>query len=157
MRDRREFAMKIGLAYLALILLETGLWGLADPQGFFRNFPGVGGSHWVAADPPYNHHLVIDAASGFLAVGLIMAVAVFWSDRRFRQVALIAYLAEGLPHFAFHVLHPADALGTGDRIASTGGLGFGCAVAVLLLVTVSRAASVGSSPSIRRSTTDSSS
>ena len=138
MRDRREFATKIGLAYLALVLLETGIWAVADPQGFFRNFPGVGSSHWVAANPPYNHHLVIDAGSGFFAIGLIMALAIFWSDRRVRQLALIAYLAEGLPHVLFHIIHPADALGAGDRIVSTGGLGFGCALAVLLLVTVSR-------------------
>jgi hypothetical protein len=138
MRDRRELAVRIGLAYLALVLIETGLWAVVDPQGFFRNFPGIGGSHWVAADPPYNHHLIIDAGAGFLAVGIVVALAVFWSDRRVRQLALIAYLVESLPHFAFHLLHPADALGTGDRIVSTGGLGFGCALAVLLLVMVSR-------------------
>jgi hypothetical protein len=135
-RDRRELVLRLGLAYLALPELLIGVWGVLDPQGWFDNFPGFG-SHWAAADPPYNHHLTVDATSGFLAVGVVLVIAIFWNDRRVRQLALIAYLAQGLPHVAFHVLHPADALGTGDRIASTGGLALGAAVAVLLLVSVS--------------------
>jgi hypothetical protein len=149
MRDRRDLVMQLGLAYLALVQLVIGVWGVADPQGWFRNFPGVGGSHWVAADPPYNHHLAVDAAAGFLAVGLILAIAILWSDRRVRQLVLIAYLAQGLPHVAFHALHPADALSTGDQVASTGGLAFGCIVAVLLLVAASRQPSRGVDERVR--------
>lgn len=136
--------LQLGLAYLALGQLVIGIWGVLDPRGWFENFPGIGGSHWAAADPPYNHHLTIDATSGFLAVGVVVAIAIFWSDRRVRQLALIAFLAQGLPHVAFHTLHPADALGTGDQIASTGGLAFGCVIAALLLVAVSRRPAVSS-------------
>jgi hypothetical protein len=136
-RDRRELVLRVGLAYLALLQLSVGVWGVIDPKGWFENFPGFG-SNWVAADPPYNHHLTVDAASGFLAVGVVLVIAIFWNERRVRQVALIAYLAQGLPHVMFHVLHPADALGTGDRITSTGGLALGSLFAVLLLVAVSR-------------------
>jgi hypothetical protein len=144
MRDRRELVLRVALAYLAVPQLLIGVWGVLDPKGWFENFPGIGGSHWVAADPPYNQHLATDATSGFLAVGVVLAVAIVWRDRRVRQLALIAFLVQGLPHVIFHVLNPSDALGTGDQIASTGGLAFGCLVAAVLLVAVSRRPAVAS-------------
>ena len=95
-----------GVAMLAFIDVLTGLWAVIDPTGWFRDFPGTG-AHWIAAAPPYNHHLVTDAGAGFLGVGVVLFLAVLWRERRVMQVALLGSLAHDLPHFMFHLLHPA--------------------------------------------------
>ena len=46
------------LGTLLLISLLTGLWALLAPRSFYDSFPGGSGLHWVAADGPYNRHLV---------------------------------------------------------------------------------------------------
>ena len=38
---------------------STGLWATLSPRSFYDEFPG-GGRAWVAADGPYNEHLVRD-------------------------------------------------------------------------------------------------
>ncbi|MCU1487866.1 MAG: hypothetical protein JWN67_4612 [Actinomycetia bacterium] len=134
---RKEQVTRIGLAYLALTELVPGVWGVLDPEGFFRNFPGFG-RHWVAVEPPYNHHLVVDAASGFLAIGVALLLALVWRERRVRQLALVTYLAGTVPHAAYHLTHEADGLSTVDLVLSAGGLAVGCLVAVALLVRLRR-------------------
>ena len=128
---------RIGLGYLALVDLVTGLWSVLDPSGWYRRFPGLG-RHWVAATPPYNHHLAIDSGAGFLGVGVVLAVALLWRERRIVQAALLGSLAHDVPHFLYHLLHPAHALSASDKAISTGGLAFGCVLAAGLLVWVSR-------------------
>jgi hypothetical protein len=86
----------------------------------------------------YNQHLVTDAGAGFLAVGVALLVAAVWMDRRVVQVALIAEVFHTVPHFLFHLAHPSSALSTLNKVISTGGLGFDCVVAVILLYAVSR-------------------
>ena len=137
-----------GVAMLAFIDVLTGLWAVIDPTGWFRDFPATG-AHWIAATPPYNHHLVTDAGAGFLGVGVVLLLAVVWRERRVMQAALIGSLAHDLPHFLFHLLHPAASLSSADRAASTGGLGFGCFVAAALLVLVSRARAAPEEPDHR--------
>ena len=139
----KKWLVRAGLAMLGFIDAVTGLWAVADPGGWFRNFPGLG-RHWVGATPPYNQHLAGDAGAGFLAIGAVLLLAALWADRRVIQAALIGSLAHDIPHFAFHLLHPATVLSGADRAASTGGLAFACLVAVVLLVVVSRAPHEGS-------------
>ncbi|GAC1314882.1 MAG: hypothetical protein NVSMB16_11650 [Acidimicrobiales bacterium] len=119
----------LAVAYLALTDLGIGLWAVLDPASWFRDFPGMG-HHWIAADPPYNHHLSTDAGAGFVGLGVVLALALFWGERHLLIAALAGSLAHDVPHFLFHAFHPANRLSSLDRFASTGGLGFGCVVAV---------------------------
>ena len=124
---------RVGLAYLTVIDLVTGIWAVSNPAAFYRTFPGFG-RHWVSASPPYSHHLVVDAGAGFLAVGVILALATWHPERRLVQAALVGSLAHDLPHFLYHAMHPAAALSGVDTSMSTGGLAFGCVVAGALLI-----------------------
>ncbi len=130
--------VRAGLVYLMVSFLGVGLWATLDTRGFYDGFPG-GGRHWVEGDGPYNAHLVSDAGVGFLAVGIMLVLAVVWMDRRVVQAALVASLVHGGLHLLFHLRHPSDAIGDADRLMSNGTLAFGLAVAVVLLVTVGRA------------------
>jgi hypothetical protein len=127
-------ASAVGFAYLALVGLVPGLWGVVDPAGWFRDFPGIGGGHWLAADPPYNHHLTVDAAAGLLVAGAVALVAALWSNRDVRALAAFAVLVQATPHVAYHLAHPADALDGAQQLASTGGLALQAGVAAVLLV-----------------------
>ena len=142
-RSRRRFdastrRVRAGLAYLTVSFLAVGLWATLDSRGFYDGFPG-GGRHWVEGDGPYNAHLVSDAGAGFFAVGVVLLLAVVWMERRVVQAALVAGCVHGGLHLLFHLRHPSDAIGDADRLISNGALAFGVAVAVALLVTVSRA------------------
>lgn len=123
----------VAVAYLALSDLVIGLWAVLDPAGWFRRFPGMG-HHWIAADPPYNHHLSTDTGAGFVGIGVVLALALIWGERHLLIAALAGSLAHDLPHFLFHSFHPAKSLSSADRFASTGGLAFACLVAVAALV-----------------------
>jgi hypothetical protein len=129
--------VRAGLAYLAVTSLVVGVWATVATRSFYDDFPG-GGRHWVAGDGPYNAHLVSDAGVGFLAVGVVLALAAVWMERRVVQAALVATLVHGIPHLFFHLRHPNDALGSLDTTLSDGGLGFAVVVALVLLVLVSR-------------------
>ena len=98
--------MRLLLAILAAVNLETGLWALLDPGGWFEASPGFG-RHWVGVQGPFNEHFAVDAGAGFLAVGIALAVAV-WMRRSALLVALIVLLAHAVPHLAFHVFHPVS-------------------------------------------------
>lgn len=131
MRGRR-MVVTIGVGYLAVIDLFVGAWAVVGPRSFFLHFPGFGRA-WVAANPPYNHHLVVDAGAGFLGVGVALALALLWRERRVILVAVTASLVHDVPHVLYHLGHPARTLSRMDRAASTGGLAFGCFVALVLL------------------------
>jgi hypothetical protein len=133
MSDARDRAITVGLVVLAVPDLITGAWAVLDPSGFFRHFPGLG-QHWVVVEGAYNRHLTTDAGAGFLAVGIVVLLAVFCREAVVRRIALIGYLVQDVPHLVYHLAHPAHALSTGSRLASDGGLAAGAALAVVLLV-----------------------
>jgi hypothetical protein len=54
--------------------IVTGLWAVADPRHWYDTLPGWA-PHLVAAHPPFNEHLALDAGAGLLAVGVIAASA----------------------------------------------------------------------------------
>lgn len=126
-------AMRAGLLFLAAGQLLTGGWALAAPDHFYGSFPGLR-TGWVAADGPFNHHLVVDAGAGFAATGVALLLAAIWPRRHVLAVALGAYLVHAVPHVAYHARHPAPALGALDQVLSVVPLAVGAALATTLLV-----------------------
>jgi hypothetical protein len=139
---RERTLVRIGLGYLAVVQLVTGVWALLDPLGWYKSFPGFG-RHWVSVTGPYNQHLATDAGAGFLAIGVLAVIALVMADRAVVvQVALVTVLVQTVPHFLFHVVHH-EHLSAFDKAAGVGGLGFDAIVAALLLTLVSRRTRVG--------------
>lgn len=138
MNERTRRRVRAGLVYLTASFLVVGLWATLAPGSFYDGFPG-GGRHWVAGDGPYNAHLVSDVGVGFLAVGLVLLLATVWMDIRVIQAASGAVLMHDGPHLLFHLRHPNESLESLDTWMSNGGLAFGMLVALVILVTVSRA------------------
>jgi hypothetical protein len=132
-----RLAVRAVLAVLALLDIGTGLWAVLAPADWYTNFPGLG-RHWVVSTGPLNEHLVTDAGAGFLAIGAALLVAALWMARPAIITALAAVLAQGVPHFIFHISHPDSALGTIDVVIGVWGIGFECAVAFALAVVVAR-------------------
>jgi len=124
--------VRLGCVALAAPQLFTGAWAIAAPAGWFAHFPGLG-PNLVAADGPYNAHLAGDAGAGFLATAVALLVAAAWADRRVTVTALVTYLAFALPHFAYHLLHPADRLSGATNAGNVASLGLGAALPLVLL------------------------
>jgi hypothetical protein len=101
--------VRAGLVALAVPQLVTGVWAIADPTGWYRNFPGFD-PRLVAAEPPFNHHLAVDAGAGFLATAVALLLAAWWAERRIILLALATYLAFAVPHLAYHAANPAPGL-----------------------------------------------
>lgn len=129
--------VRAGLVYLAMSFLVVGLWATVDPRGFYDGFPG-GGRHWVAADGPFNAHLVGDAGVGFLAVGVVLLLAAAWMNPRLVQAATVAAVVHAGPHLLFHLRHPNESLGSADAWLSNGGLAVGVLIALVALLVVTR-------------------
>jgi hypothetical protein len=123
--------MRAGLVVLALPSAVIAAWGLTGPRSFYDDFPGAG-RHWVSALPPYNEHLLRDFAAASLAIVVFLVGAAIVLERRAIQIALIAFLAYSLPHFAYH-LTTTDHYSTGDNVGSLGGFVVTLAIAIALL------------------------
>jgi hypothetical protein len=141
--ERRSKALSsiwvtIGLIILAIPNLAAGLWGLLAPQHWFDNFPGWD-PRLVAAFPPYNEHLAVDAASGLFASGLAAAIALGWRRREVVIVAMAAFLAFAVPHAIFHLAHPADALNGREDAVNSVSLWGEVAISVAVMITALRA------------------
>src|SRR3954453_11961123 len=99
--------VRLGVAVtLAAPQLLVGVWAGTAPDNWFRNFPGFD-PRLVAAEPPYNEHLVSDVGAGFLATGVVLLVAALWGNRPAIRIALLAFVAFTLPHAMYHSTHPA--------------------------------------------------
>jgi hypothetical protein len=137
MTARASWWLRIGLSFMALIELVTGVWAVVDPSGWYADFPGFG-RHWVSANGPFNHHLTVDAGAGFLAVGVLLLVAAVRLDRRAVQLSLVALLVHEVPHLLYHLAHTPAALSGGDVVLGAGGLAFEVALGAVLLALVTR-------------------
>jgi hypothetical protein len=126
--ESRRRVVRAGLVLLALGQAGPALWALLAPAGFYATFPG-GGHHWVAAMPPYNHHLVTDYGSAYLGLSVMAALAAVFLERRLVQVALVSWAVSALPHLAFHVANPAKA----DNVANDVVLGLSVFTPLVLL------------------------
>lgn len=94
---------------LALPQLVVGLWAVLAPRSWYDDFPGVGPA-LAAAEPPFNRHLTTDAGAGFLAIGVLLAVAAWTADRAHLRLAAVGYLVFGVPHLIYHAAHPSPLL-----------------------------------------------
>lgn len=131
----------VRLAFVALGLptLFTGVWAIVSPQGWFDDFPGWD-PRLVAALPPYNEHLATDAGAGLFASGVVLLAAAWFATRPAMKVGLLSYAAFTIPHTAWHVLNPADALTGSEDLVNSASLVFSVVAAVGLYVVVNRPA-----------------
>lgn len=120
MRSRR-----LALGVLAAALAVVGGWAQFWPTSFFRSFPA--GRAWVAADGPYNEHLVRDVGGLTLALCLLMAVAVWRGRPDLIRLAAVAGLIHAVPHLIYHAAH-LDLYATVDAIGNVVLLGTAVAI-----------------------------
>jgi len=106
---------RVLLALVGLIDTATGGWALVDPHGWWDKFPGFG-HHFVSGQGgAFNEHLVSDAGSGFLAVGLVLIAGAFIGSPVAVRLGALALFAHSLPHFIFHVAHSPEHLSRADK------------------------------------------
>ncbi|MHC1561241.1 hypothetical protein ACR9E3_19945 [Actinomycetospora sp. C-140] len=128
--------VRVLLAVLAAFQFVIGVWSLVLPPSFYADFP-YGGTPWVALLPPYNEHLVRDHGAGTLALGVALALAAWWADRRVVLTAVAAFLTFVVPHTLFHTLH-LEHFPLGDAIAQQAAFVLEIVLAVAVLVLVAR-------------------
>jgi len=90
---------------MAAALGVVGAWALLAPDDFYRNFPAIGGRHWLPPLGAYNEHMVRDFGGlnlGLAAAALVAAIAL---TRSAALCAAAAWEAYSLPHLAFHAAH----------------------------------------------------
>ena len=96
-----RLAVRVALLLLLVTALVVGVWATVAPRSFYLDVPG--GSHmWVAADGPYNEHLVRDVGELNLALAVVTGCALVWMTRAVTVAAALAWLVYSLPHFAYH-------------------------------------------------------
>lgn len=118
---------------LALPQLVIGIWAVLTPRGWYDDFPGFGPA-LVAAEPPFNAHLVSDAGAGFLATGaLVVGACLLGGDAEIR-VAAVGYLLFCLPHLAYHALNPSPLLSAGTDVLNVVLIGAQAVGALTLVV-----------------------
>lgn len=101
------------LIALAVPQLLIGVWAVLAPRHFFDEFPGVG-PLLVAAEPPFNRHLMTDAGGAFLATGVALLIAVVWPRRQLMMMAIVTYLAFAIQHAFYHAAHEAPGLSSSE-------------------------------------------
>lgn len=109
-------AARIALALLFVQGLIVGAWAAAWPRSFYDDFPG-GGRAWVAADGPYNEHLVRDFGDLNLALAVVTLVALVASTRLVALAAALGWIVYQAPHLVYHLRH-LDLYDTGDKVAN---------------------------------------
>ena len=128
-----RLAVRLLLAWFAVLGLAVGAWQLLAPGSFYTDFPGFG-RHWVSPDGPYNEHLVRDVGQGNLVLGTVALVALLTGGVWLARATGIAAVVANLPHDVYHQVH-VDALpATADRWLQSVGLGVISVAAVLLAV-----------------------
>lgn len=109
-------AARIALALLFVQGLIVGAWAAVWPRSFYDDFPG-GGRAWVAADGPYNEHLVRDFGDLNLALAVVTLVALVASTRLVALAAALGWIVYQTPHLVYHLRH-LDLYDTGDKVAN---------------------------------------
>lgn len=121
------------LAVLAVPNVIAGLWAVIDPAGWFESFPGWA-PQLVAAYPPYNEHLAVDAGAGLLATGVLAAVAAVKLDRPVVFIAMLGFLAFALPHALFHLFDKGELDGS-EAAVNAASLIIAAILAITVLMT----------------------
>lgn len=114
--------VRLALWVLVFVGLSTGVQALFTPQTFYDDFPF--GRAWVAADGPFNEHLLRDFGAMNLALALVAGAALWTRRRELVRTAAGAWLAYSVPHFVYHAFHldlydAADAVGNMVALAVT--------------------------------------
>lgn len=128
MHDRLLRVLLLLLSLNSLI----GVWAVFAPRSFYDDFPG-GGRSWVAADGPYNEHLVRDFGALNLALSVLTIAAAVMLVRSLAVVAALGWLAYSVPHLVYHLRH-LDVYETSDQIANVVALSLAPALAIAVLV-----------------------
>jgi hypothetical protein len=129
-------AQRCLLIVLAVSAAYVGGWASLAPHSFYGSFPGLG-RHWVAADGPYNEHLVRDVGGLYLALLAISAWAPLRPDRDVVRVAGLAWALFSVPHLAYHAGH-LHHFGTADQIGNLVTLGASAILGMALLIPLRR-------------------
>lgn len=127
--------VRVGLAFLAASAAMLGVWALAAPRNFYDTFPG--GRGWVAADGPYNEHLLRDFGGLNLGLTVILVVAAVKLTPLLARTAAVASLAFGVPHLVYHLAH-LDTYEGIDKVGNAATLSGGVLVGILVLVLAGR-------------------
>jgi hypothetical protein len=123
-------AARVALVALAIGNGSAGLLARLDPRVFYDDFPF--GRSWVAADGPYNEHLVTDFGAALLAIAALCLVGVWRPTRDLVIGAAVANVVLGVFHIVYHA-GVTDLMGTTDNILSFTSIGLGIVLGVLLL------------------------
>ena len=135
--SRVAAVVRVLLAVLAGSAFMLGAWAAAAPKSFYDSFPN--GRGWVAADGPYNEHLVRDFGGLNLGLAVVLVVAAVKLTPVLVRTATVASLAFGVPHLLYHLGH-LDVYAGGDKAANVVLLSGGVAMAVVALLLAGRLA-----------------
>jgi hypothetical protein len=124
-------AARAALWILLVGAVAVGAQALLTPVGFYDDFPF--GRGWVAADGPYNEHLVRDFGAMNLALAAVAAAALWTGSRTIVRVTAAAFVLFAVPHAAYHLGH-VEGLATADRITQSASTWGQVALAVLAVV-----------------------
>src|SRR3954469_18967921 len=100
---------------MALVLGGVGGWALVAPARFYRNFPAMGGRHWLPPLGPYNEHMARDFGGLNLGLPAAALVAAVILTRSAALCAALAWEAYSMPHLAFHAAH-TEPYSTSDNV-----------------------------------------
>ena len=129
--------VRIALVALGVPNALAGLWAVLAPDSWYDSFPGFD-PRLVAAEPPYNAHLVTDAGAGLLASGFVLLAAAWLGDRRSVCFGISAFLVFAVPHTVWHAMNESPGLTSAEDARNVGTLVFSVVVAVVLLVASTR-------------------
>jgi hypothetical protein len=133
-----ERVARIALALLVAQGLVVGLWAALSPRSFYDEFPG-GGRAWVAADGPYNEHLVRDFGDLNLALAVVSIVALIALSRAVVLAAGVGWIVYQTPHLVYHLRH-LDVYDTADKVANVTALVLALVLPVLAVIASRRLA-----------------
>lgn len=106
---------RTALSLLAAAMVTVGMWAQFAPASFYTSFPA--GRAWVAADGPYNEHLVRDVGGLNRALGFLLAVAAVRLQPAMTRTVTVAALVYAVPHLVYHAGH-LELYGPGDAVAN---------------------------------------
>jgi hypothetical protein len=124
-------AARIALALLFVQGVFIGFWAAAWPRSFYDDFPG-GGRDWVAADGPYNEHLVRDFGDLNLALAAVTLVALLAFTPWVALAAALGWIVYGTPHLIYHLRH-LDLYDTSDKVANVAALVLALVLPIVVL------------------------
>lgn len=111
----------------------VGTWAALLPAAFYESFPGIGLGPWVAADGPYNEHLVRDVGALYLGLAAAGVYAALSRGTGASRAVAVAWIVFSVPHLAYHLQH-GEHLDGGDQLAQAVSLSSTIVLAVPLLL-----------------------